>query len=122
MPGVPPPPLIREGDPNAQFYITQYLQDLNRMARSLTFLTAAGGFADGQRSLNLDAVWVLYVSSGTANTETSVAHNLGRVPLGAFVGLPDISATIYAGTSAWTSTAVFFRSTAATTTVRLLLF
>ena len=122
MPGVPQPPLIREGDPNAAARTTQYLQDLNRMARSMTFLTAAGGFADGQRSLNLDAVWVLYVSSGTANTETSVAHNLGRIPLGAFVGLPDISATIYAGTTAWSSTLVYFRSTAATTTVRLLLF
>ena len=122
MPGVPQPPLIREGDPNASARITQYLQDLNRMARSMTFLSYAGTITSGLRSLNLDAVWVQYVSNGVANTEDAVAHNLGRIPLGAFVGLPDISATIYAGPTAWTSTNVYFRSTAATTTVNLLLF
>mgnify|MGYP001610293213 CR=1 FL=1 len=122
MPGVPQPPLIREGDPNAQVRMTQYLQDLNRMARNLTFLDSDGGITSGRRALNVDAVWVRYVSNGVANTEDTVAHNLSRVPLGLWVSVPDVSAVIYKGTTIWTSTNVFLRASAATVTVDLLLF
>jgi hypothetical protein len=122
MPGVPSPPLIQEDDPQALFLLTQYLQELNRMSRSLTFLDSDGGVTGGRRSLNIDAVWVAYVSNSTANTEDTVAHNLGRTPVGLFVGLPDVSAVIYAGPTAWTSTNIFMRASAATVTVNLLVF
>ena len=122
MPGIPSPPLIREDDPQASFLITQYLQDLSRMSRSLTFLDSDGGVTTGRRSLNIDAVWVAYVSNAVANTEDTVAHNLGRIPLGIFVGMPDKNAVIYSGPTAWTSTNIFLRASAATVTVGLLVF
>lgn len=122
MPGLIEPPLIREGDANSTFYLTQYLQELSRVARSLTFLDSNGGITSGRRALNFDAVWVQYVSNATANTEDTVAHNLNRVPVGMFIGIPNVSSIIYAGPTAWTSTNVFLRASAATVTVNLLVF
>ena len=122
MPGVSQPPLIREDDPKATFLITQYMQDLNRMARNLTFLDSNGAKGDGRRCLNIDAVWLHYVSNGTANTEDTLTHTLGRTPLEMWVGMPDKAATIYRGSGTWSSTQVFLRATATTVTVDLLLF
>lgn len=122
MPGIPQPPLIREDDPRAIFLMNQYFQELGRMARNLTFLDADGGIASGRRTLNIDAVWVRYVSNATANTEDTVNHNLSRVPVGIWVSVPDINAVIYRGPTAWTSTQIFLRANAATVTVDILLF
>lgn len=122
MPGLSSPPIIREDDPRAAFLVTQYFQDLQRIARSLTFLDSDGGIASGRRSLNFDAVWLRYVSNAVANTEDTVAHNLARIPLGMWVSIPDVSAIIYRGPTAWTSTQVFLRASAATVTVDLLLY
>ena len=122
MPGVPQPPLIREGDPNAHTRLTQYLQDLNRMARNMTFLAADGTITSGLRCLNIDAVWVRYVSNAVANTEDTVAHNLGRVPSAIWISVPDVNATIYTGPTAWTSTNIFLRASAVTVTADILVF
>ena len=122
MPGISQPPLIREGDPNASARTTQYLQDLNRIVRNLTFLAADGTIDGGLRCLNFDAVWVRYVSNAVADTEDTVAHNLSRVPVGLFVGIPNVSAIIYAGPTAWTSTNLFLRASAVSVTVNLLVF
>ena len=122
MAGIPAPPLIREGDPQAPFLVTQYLQALNRMARSLTFLDSDGAVGTGRRCLNIDAVWVNYVSNAVADTEDTVAHNLGRTPVGIFVSAPDKSAVIYRGSTAWDATNVYLKSTAVTTTADILVF
>ena len=122
MPGTPQSPLIREGDTRAPFLWTQYMQELNRMARNLTFLDSDGAIGTGRRCLNIDAVWVRYVSNGTANTEDTVAHNLGRIPVGLWVSAPDKGAVIYKGTTAWTATNVYLKATVLTVTVDLLLF
>ena len=122
MPGIPQPPLIQEDDPEANVRLTQYLQDLNRMARSLTFLDSDGGITSGRRCLNIDAVWVRYVSNAVADTEDTVAHNLGRVPAGIWISAPDKSSVIYRGTTAWTSTNIYLKASAATTTVDILVF
>lgn len=122
MPGIPSSPLIRADDPRADFLITQYLHELNRMARDLTFLDSDGGVTSGRRALNINAVWVQYVSNGVANTEDTVAHNLGRIPLGIFPGLADKVAIIYASGTAWTATNIYLKASAATVTANLLLF
>lgn len=120
--GLGAPPLIREDDPRARHLSTDYLQRLRRMARNLTFLDADGGITSGRRALNIDGVWVHYVSNGTANTEDTVSHNLQRTPSGIWVSVPDKNAVIYRGTTAWTSTQVFLKASAATVTVDIFLF
>ena len=122
MPGISQPPLVRDDDPRAAFLITQYLQDLTRIARNITFLDSDGGLGSGRRCLNMDAVWVQYVSNATAGTEDTVAHNLGRIPLGFWMGIPDVPAVVYRGPTAWTSTNIFLRADQASATVNLLLY
>lgn len=57
-----------------------------------------------------------------ANTNTSFTHNMGRVPLEAFVMLPDTTAAvIYRGTTAWTTTTITLKSSVANVAVRLFL-
>ena len=109
-------------DPRVKAIITDHLRRLSFAAQNLSFLDADGGVASGRKPLNLDAVWVRYVSNGTANTEDTVAHNLDRIPSGIWVGIPDKSAIIYQGTTAWTRSNIFIKASAATVTVNVLVF
>ena len=109
-------------DPRIKAIISDYLRNLSRIAQNLSFLDADGGVSAGRKPLNIDAVWVSYVSNGTANTEDTVPHNLGRIPSGIWVGIPDKSAVIYQGTTAWTVDDIFLKASAVTVTVNILVF
>ena len=57
-----------------------------------------------------------------AAADTSISHDLGRIPLAVFVIRPDgRSAVIYKGAVAWTSTTINLRSSVAGISVSLLL-
>lgn len=109
-------------DPRQRFLIEQFMKDLLDMAFRLSFKAKDGTISGGKRPYNFDAVWVAYMSNGTANTEDTVAHSLGRTPVGAWVGIPDKSSVIYSSGTAWTSTSIFLKASAATTTVNILVF
>lgn len=109
-------------DPRQKFLMQLFMKEMLDMAFRLSFKAKDGTIGGGKRPYNLDAVWVAYVSNGTANTEDTVAHNLGRAPVGFWVGLPDKSAVVYAGGTAHTSTNIFLKASAATVTVNLLVF
>lgn len=68
-------------------------------------------------SLNADLL-----DATIAVAETTVAHDLGRVPLDGFVLNRTLGGIIYRGPTAWTSTDVFLRSSIAATTITLILF
>jgi len=109
-------------DPRQRFMLEQFFRDMLNMAFRISLKAKDGTIGDGKRAYNIDAVWVAYVSNSVADTEDTVSHSLGRVPLAAFVGLPDKNAVIYDSGTDWTATDVYLKSTAATTTVNLLLF
>ena len=57
---------------------------------------------------------VLRVAFVAADTDTSFSHDLGRTPLAVFPILPDtVTAIVYKGTVAWTSTTISLKSTVA---------
>ena len=110
-------------DPRQKLLFQQFMKEMLDMSFRLSFKNKSGTVASGTRSYNFDAVWVAYVSNGTANTEDTVSHNLGRIPIGIWVGIPDKSAVIYADNqTAWTTTTVRLKASAATVTVNILLF
>ena len=110
-------------DPRQKFLMQQFFRDMLDMAFRLTFLNINGAVTSGTRSYNMDAVWVQYTSNGTANTEDTVSHNLGRTPVGIWIGIPDKSSVIYADNeAAWTSTTIRLKASAVTTVVNILLF
>ena len=117
------PHVTNFNDPRQKFLMQQFMKDLLDMAYRLSFKARDGTIGGGKRPYNFDAVWVAYVSNGTANTEDTVTHNLGRIPVGIWVGIPDVSAAIYADNqAAWTTTTVRLKASAATVTVNILLF
>jgi len=121
----PPPPFYSEeqfNDPGYQMRVRDFFQRVAYRLNLINFLPPSGTISTDGKPLNIDAIWVVYVSNGTANTEDTVAHGLGRQPADMWVGLPDKSAVIYKGTTAWTSTQVFLKASAATVTVNLLLY
>ena len=105
-----------------QTALVDFLQQAARVANNITFLDRDGAITNGLKAGNLDAVWVVYTSNASADTEDTVAHNLGRIPLGIFVGIPDKSSVIYSGPTTWTATNLFLRASAATTITNLLVF
>jgi hypothetical protein len=110
-------------NPREKLLLQQFMKEMLDMSFRLTFLNKDGGVGGGTRSYNLDAVWVAYVSNVTANTEDTVSHNLGRIPLGIWVGIPDKSAVVYADNeAAWSTTNIRLKASAATVTVRILVF
>lgn len=123
MPGVIEPPHLRfEKDPHNPHANLQYLEQLNFMARNLTFLNADGGVTSGTRSLNIDGVWVQYVSNAVADTEDTVAHNLLRAPVGFYQGIPNKGGVAYLSSTAPTSTNIYLKASVAALTVNLFLF
>ena len=117
------PRIINLESPREKYLIQSFLKDLLDMSFRLTFLNKDGGVGGGTRSYNLDAVWVAYVSNGTANTEDTVTHNLGRIPVGIWVGIPDKSAVVYADNeAAWTTTTIRLKASASSVTVNVLVF
>ena len=117
------PRVIDFADERSKLLIQQFMKEMLDMSFRLTFLPKNGTIATNARPYNFDAVWVAYVSNGTANTEDTVTHTLGRIPVGILVGIPDKSAVVYADNqAAWTSTSVRLKASAATVTVNILLF
>lgn len=65
---------------------------------------------------------VSVTTHGTANTEFSVAHGLGVVPLGYIVISRDKAAVIYDSTTAWDREKIYLKANTATVVIRLLIF
>lgn len=77
------------------------------------------GFGDGVNADNVDGVWVTAVTPGTPNTNFTVTHNLGRVPVG-YIPMSKTAATdIYTGSVAATTTQLTLKATIAGVTVNL---
>lgn len=47
-----------------------------------------------------------------SNTEVAIAHGLGRVPTGFIPTLPSAAMSIYNGTTAWTTSNIYLKSSA----------
>jgi hypothetical protein len=103
--------------------------ELRQFDRDLiTVLGAMGGnlaaILDGGISVrdNLDASLVSVSSHATPGTEFSVAHGLGKVPVGRLIYEQTGAGSLYAGTTANTKTTMYFRSDAAAVTFSLVVF
>lgn len=71
---------------------------------------------------NFDAQTVTVADTGVANTEFTVSHNLKRIPTGFIVTSAVGTGVIYNGASAWTTTAIYLKSTTANNNIKVLVF
>lgn len=79
------------------------------------------GFGDGTKADNIDGAWAT-VTFASANTDTTITHNLGRVPVGYHVVSKSASTDVFNGVAAWTTTQITLQSSVAGVTVKLFIF
>ena len=82
-------------------------------------------FGDGSNADNIDGVWGTVTTPGTANTDFSISHNLGRVPVGYLVVTRDIAVTIYNGSGgigSWTTSTITLRASLASANITVFIF
>lgn len=119
---IPEPIPVSEDDALAQAYLDDYLRMVFFAAQNLSLTSRDGAIQHNDKAGNLDAKWVVFTSNGTANTEDTVAHDLGRVPVGIEPNIPDKAAALYDGGTAHTSTNLYLKSSAATVAWEVLVF
>ena len=102
--------------------VRDYFNRVSAKLNLLNFLPPSGSITTDGKPVNFDSIWIVYVSNGVADTEDTVAHGLGRTPAEFWVGIPDKNATVYRGSTTWTSTNIFLKASAATVTVNILAF
>ena len=77
------------------------------------------GFGDGTNRDNIDGSWINVVAPAAPNTDFTVNHNLGRIPVGYWIMIKDRAVDVYTGSVASTKTALTLRATVASAVIRL---
>ena len=113
---------VSEDNALAQMYLDDYLRTLFQAAQNLSLTSRDGAIQHNDKAGNLNAKWVVFTSNAVANTEDTVAHDLGRVPVGIEANIPDKAAVLYDGGTAHTSTNLYLKSTAATVAWEVLIY
>lgn len=99
------------------------LRDINSDIRTLFTAMQGrirfGSGGDGDRGENIHGEFQEFTSHATANTEFSVSHGLGSVPVGYLILGQDKSGSLYqlddTGT-AWTSSAIYLKCSVSSVT------
>src|SRR6266403_1108071 len=77
------------------------------------------GFGDGTNLDNINGSWINVVAPVGANTDFTVNHNLGRLPVGYLVMQKDRACDVYTGSVGATLTQLTLRATVASAVLRL---
>jgi hypothetical protein len=77
---------------------------------------------DGSRAGSLDAFTQVVADTGTADTEFTVAHGLGRTPVGFIAIRIDRAGIVYDSGTAWDGTNIKLKCSAANAAVTLIIF
>mgnify|MGYP001559550796 CR=1 FL=1 len=113
---------ILPGTQNAEFLYNDQLRELYWALLNLSLTQRDGAIQNNDKVGNLDAVYIVFTSNGTANTEDTIAHKLGRTPISYIPTRQDKSATLYDGTTTFTSTNIYLKSSAATVAWTVIVF
>lgn len=87
-------------------------RDVDKLFKLCQGRVRFGRGGDGDRGENLSGEFRLFTSTVAANTEFSVAHTVGSIPVGRFIFWQDLPGHLYQGPvtgTAWTETDVFFK-------------
>lgn len=83
-----------------------------------------GRGTDGDRGENISGQFQQFTSDGSANTEFSISHSLGSVPIGYIVLWQDKAGSLYQGPStgtAWTSSTIYLKCSVSSVTFKVFL-
>ena len=92
-------------------------EEISRVVNGLIWF---GSVADGRQ--NMDGVTLNTNTPGGADTNFTLTHNLGRVPVGFIVVNQDKGAVTYRGTVTWTETQLTLKCNTATVNLTIFVF
>ena len=84
-----------------------------------TAINGSIGFGDGTDYDNLKGAWSSFTSNGGAGVETTIAHNLGVVPILVLFAYPPASGTVNKGATAWDTTNLYLTFSAASQAMQI---
>lgn len=106
----------------------RYARDIDRDIQNITNAFAGrirfGNATDGARGENIAGEVQIITSDATPDTEFSVTHTLGSVPVGRIILYQDKAGSLYQGPStgtAWTDTTAYFKCDVASVTFAVFL-
>jgi hypothetical protein len=98
--------------------------DLKQLFDAMTGRIRFGRGDDGDRGENMSGEFQEFISSGAANTEFSVTHTVGSVPVGILILWQDLAGSLYQGPAtgtAWTDTTIYLKCSVASVTFKVFL-
>ena len=95
-------------------------QDMSQLFLSLQGRIRFGTGTDGDRGENMSGEFQV-VTTSTADTEFTVNHTLGAVPIGYLVLKTNKGGVVYDSGKAWTKTSIYLKCSAASATITLFL-
>lgn len=101
--------------------IKQVDTDLLTLFTCLQGRVRFGAGTDGSGGENMAGQWQVVADTGSVNTEFSVTHTLGSVPVGYLVIRINKAGVIYDSGTTWTSSTIYLKCSVANATVTLFL-
>lgn len=102
-------------------YIRDVNQDFNNLFLGMQGRMRFGTGVDGARGENISGEFQVFTSNASADTEDTIAHTLGSVPIGFIIINRDKGGVVYDSGTAWTSTNIFLKTTTTSTLVTIFL-
>lgn len=83
-----------------------HIEQLNKVLSNISFGDTSDNLSPAQ---NIEGWYAAVTSSGVADTEFAVPHQLGRVPIGFLVFSKSNAGVVYKGATAWTSSNIYLK-------------
>lgn len=103
----------------------QYISNLDSDVRNLVILSQGrirfGDGTDGYRGENIAGEFQSFTTSATPDNENTILHTIGSIPVGYIVLTQNKAASLYLGTTAWTSARVYLKCNVASTAFKIFL-
>jgi hypothetical protein len=112
-----PPP--KSEDPRWRWAKVSFASHLQKIIFIIQAVNGNLTYGTGLYPDNIAGKWIDYTTNAVADTEDAVEHNLGVVPVGFHLMVPPPSGVINKGSTAWTTTHIYLKCSAAAQTARL---
>jgi hypothetical protein len=96
-------------------------QDTHQLFEALKGRIRFGSGVDGERGENVAGEFQVIADTGNADTEITLAHTIGAVPIGYIVIKIDKAGIIYDSGTTWTSSNIYLKCDVANCAVSLFL-
>lgn len=106
---------------SSQGYINNIDTDIRNLFLFSQGRVRFGNNTDGAFGENVSGQFQIVTDTGTADTQFTVSHGIGAVPIGFLVLNINKGGVVYDSGTAWTSTNIYLKCTTANTNVTLFL-